>query len=328
MFAGPQSNVRTRVFLGRHTTFVACFTVLCGWFGAPAQAATFWPSSPTPGTPAVWDDTSAVTLGVPFYTDTAGQVTGVRFYKASTNRGTHIGSLWSSGGTELASVTFSGETAAGWQQANFSSPVSIAANTTYVIAYFAPSGSYADDQYYAWTSLNSAPLHISGSTGVYAYGSGSTFPTESWNRSNYWVDVVFAPGSSGGPTLHSISGTVTGTGATLTLSGNTSGSTQTNSAGVFSFSGLANGSYVIVPGEGGYSFSPATALATINGGECNGNSFYRDGHSRSQGAQCLADMVAERLGECCRLPSLPQQQFVGTLRAAQRKPTCRDRIRG
>ena len=29
-----------------------------------------------------------------------------------------------------------------------------------------------------------------GGNGVYAYGA-SAFPTDTWNDSNYWVDVVF-----------------------------------------------------------------------------------------------------------------------------------------
>ena len=71
-------------------------------------------------------------------------MTGVRFYKASTNTGTHIGSLWTSSGTLLASATFANETASGWQQVNFSTPVAISANTTYVAAYLAPKGHYSD----------------------------------------------------------------------------------------------------------------------------------------------------------------------------------------
>ncbi len=43
-----------------------------------------------------------------FTSDIAGLVTGVRFYKAPTNTGTHIGSLWSATGTLLATATFSG----------------------------------------------------------------------------------------------------------------------------------------------------------------------------------------------------------------------------
>ena len=46
-----------------------------------------------------------------------GTVTAIRFYKGAGNGGTHTGSLWSSPGTRLATVTFTGETATGWQTA-------------------------------------------------------------------------------------------------------------------------------------------------------------------------------------------------------------------
>src|SRR4051812_34250176 len=59
-------------------------------------------------------DTAAVELGMKFRADQAGYITGVRFYKSSTNTGTHTGSLWSSTGTRLATVTFGPETASGW----------------------------------------------------------------------------------------------------------------------------------------------------------------------------------------------------------------------
>ena len=58
---------------------------------------------------------------------------GVRFYKYSDNTGTHIGSLWCSAGTLLATGTFSDESASGWQELDFSSPVPITAGTTYVV---------------------------------------------------------------------------------------------------------------------------------------------------------------------------------------------------
>ena len=88
--------------------------------------------SPTPGS------ASAVEVGVKFTSDVSGTVTGIRFYKASKNTGTHVGNLWTASGRKLASATFTGETASGWQQVTFSSPVSINANTTYVASYFAP----------------------------------------------------------------------------------------------------------------------------------------------------------------------------------------------
>ena len=89
--------------------------------------------------PAVADsgDSSSVNVGTAFTTDTSGYVTGMRFYKASTNTGTHVGSLWSASGTLLAQATFTGETASGWEQVTFSTPVAVTAGTTYVVSYLA-----------------------------------------------------------------------------------------------------------------------------------------------------------------------------------------------
>ena len=58
-------------------------------------------------------------LGVKFRSDVAGTITGIRFYKAAANTGTHIANLWSNTGANLATATFSGESASGWQQVNF-----------------------------------------------------------------------------------------------------------------------------------------------------------------------------------------------------------------
>ena len=232
----------------------------------------FWTSSTTPSTPEA-SDAASITLGLKFYSDVAGSVTGVRFYKGPNNTGLHVGTLWSNTGAKLATVTFSGETASGWQQANFSSPISIAPNTPYVISYFAPYGAYAVDKPYSWSTLSAGSLHVSGSSpGVFAYGS-NVFPTSSWYNSNYWVDVVFSPSSNSTPTTYSISGTVSGSPATLTLSGATSGSTTTDSSGRYSFTGLANGTYVVAPSQWGYSFKPSTVSAVIKDAAITGLNF-------------------------------------------------------
>ncbi|HBZ71103.1 MAG TPA: hypothetical protein DEP35_15765, partial [Deltaproteobacteria bacterium] len=161
-----------------------------------SSTSTIWPSNAVPLTADSGPD-SAVELGVKFKSDVAGTITGIRFYKGSGNTGTHVGNLWSSTGQLLASATFSGETATGWQQVNFSTPVSIAANTVYVASYHTNVGHYSDDQnYFATAGIDNPPLHaladgVSGSDGVFAYGSGSSFPSQGWYSSNYWVDVVF-----------------------------------------------------------------------------------------------------------------------------------------
>lgn len=227
--------------------------------------STFWTNSSVPGTPEVTNDIKTVTLGLKFSSDVPGSVAGVRFYKGPDNTGQHIGTLWSGAGTKLAEVTFSGETASGWQQANFSTPVNISANTTYVISYLAPRGYYAINQSYSWASLSAAPLHVSGSApGTFAYGSGTTFPNGTWKASNYWVDLVFIPAGATSST-YSISGKVSGSAATVTLSGTASASTTTDSSGNYSFSGLRTGAYTVTPSQSGYAFTPSSAAVSING---------------------------------------------------------------
>jgi hypothetical protein len=136
-------------------------------------------------------------LGLKFRADRAGFVTGVRFYKAANNTGTHTGTLWSATGQQLATVIFAGETPSGWQQANFATPVAISADTTYVISYHAPVGRYSADQtYFSSNGMTNGPLTalqagVDGGNGVYVYSGATTFPTGSYNATNYWVDVVF-----------------------------------------------------------------------------------------------------------------------------------------
>jgi hypothetical protein len=142
------------------------------------------------------NDPNAVNLGVKFQASTNGTITGIRFYKGPSNTGTHVGALWSTSGTLLASATFTNETASGWQQVNFSSPVSITANTTYIASYQTNTGEYSYDANYFASSFTNGPLTApssssSGGNGVYSYGSANLFPSNTYNANNYWVDVVF-----------------------------------------------------------------------------------------------------------------------------------------
>jgi electron transfer flavoprotein alpha/beta subunit len=165
----------------------------------PPQGVSIWPN----GTPAVTSvtDPNALELGVKFRSDVGGTVTGVRFYKGAANTGTHIGNLWTSTGTLLATATFTNETATGWQTVTFANPVTIAANTTYIASYFAPNGQYAFTAGGLASAADNPPLHAlangtDGANGVYMYGTASAFPSSASNGSNYWVDVAFTPAST------------------------------------------------------------------------------------------------------------------------------------
>ena len=142
-------------------------------------ASSIWPSTATPAIPFL--ASTPLTLGVKFRSDVSGNITGLRFYKGAGNSGTHIGLLYSAGGTLLAQATFTAETASGWQQVNFATPVQIAANTVYIAAYFSTTGFAYSGAYFS-TGVDNPPLHalasgVSGPNGVYAYGSAAAFPS-------------------------------------------------------------------------------------------------------------------------------------------------------
>ncbi|WP_052435572.1 DUF4082 domain-containing protein [Bradyrhizobium japonicum] len=152
-------------------------------------------------TPAVVNttDASAVELGVKFQTSAPGTATGVRFYKSSQDTGTHTGELWSSTGQKLATVTFTSETASGWQSATFSTPITLTPGQIYTVSYHTEVGHYSNTSNFFTSAVTSGPLTAPASgNGVFAYGSSSVFPTNTYQASNFWVDVMFNP--SGGTT--------------------------------------------------------------------------------------------------------------------------------
>lgn len=187
---------------------------------APTTASLF-SSSDTPATLSD-PDASQVNLGVRFSSSAAGTISGIKYYKSASDTGTHTASLWSSTGTLLASATFTNETSSGWQTATFGSPVSISAGTTYV-ASFHSNGHYTDTANYFTTAHTNGPLTApSSNNGVYTYGTGSLFPTSTFNATNYWVDVVFSSSSGGtnqSPIANNDSGFNATQGVPLTISG-------------------------------------------------------------------------------------------------------------
>jgi len=161
---------------------------------------TIWPATAQPAIPSS-SDWNSVELGVKFTTTTNGWINGIRFYKDAGNIGTHVGSLWDSSGDLLGSVNFTGETASGWQEADFSSPIPVTAGTTYVASYFAPDGGYSVDVGGLTNAVSNGPLTAlaSGSSsgnGVYTYTGSPAFPTNTYNADNYWVDAVFSQTAS------------------------------------------------------------------------------------------------------------------------------------
>lgn len=138
--------------------------------------------------------TASVELGMAFRTAGAGAVTGIRFYKSAANTGTHTGSLWGPDGQRLATVTFAGESASGWQRAALSAPVPLTPGVVYTVSYLAPNGGYSYTPRGFASPVTSGPLTAeSPDNGRYRYGTGGVMPTDGWNSTDYFVDVEFTP---------------------------------------------------------------------------------------------------------------------------------------
>ena len=178
--------------LGGSDTGLVSLTVVT----SPMTTQSLFPSNAVPTTITV-NDPNPVELGMKFSAASNGNITGIRFYKGSQNTGAHTGRIWSSAGALLGTATFTNETPSGWQTALLPSAVQITAGTTYVVSYHS-NGFYSVTGNYFTTAVTNGSLTApasasSGGNGVYAYGPAGGFPTNTYNLSNYWVDVLFTP---------------------------------------------------------------------------------------------------------------------------------------
>lgn len=163
---------------------------------APDQCpCSIWEVSDLPASTPV-NDGSPIEVGTKFRSNTAGYITSLLFYKGVGDTDTHVGHLWTAGGAQLAEVTFTNETASGWQEMALPAPIAISPNTTYVASiYSTPVGYFSITADYFLSAHENLPLvalasGTDGPNGVFLYGPPSAFPTLGSDK-NYWVDVVF-----------------------------------------------------------------------------------------------------------------------------------------
>jgi hypothetical protein len=143
-------------------------------------------------------NTTATTLGVKFWSTHSGTISAIKFYRGRKSPQGYVARLYSASGALLGSVTMAQESSSvpGWQQAVFASPIPIAANTTYVATYYAPSGQYSDTPYGLKQTVSNGPLNapaasLVGGNGVFK--SGLAFPATGNQQTNFFVDVAFIP---------------------------------------------------------------------------------------------------------------------------------------
>ena len=136
-------------------------------------------------------DGVAYELGMKFQADRAGEINAIRFWKTPSETGTHVGHIWSADGTLLATATFTGETASGWQEQALDAPLEIAGNTTYVVS--------VNSYYYPFTGYGLLDPVINGYVRTVAdgangvFGAPGAFPAGTFHSANYFRDVAFTP---------------------------------------------------------------------------------------------------------------------------------------
>ncbi|WP_392479074.1 N,N-dimethylformamidase beta subunit family domain-containing protein [Nostoc sp. C110] len=141
-------------------------------------------------------DNAPYELGMKFRSAKGGKISAIRFWKAASETGTHIGKIWTATGTLLESVTFANETASGWQEQLLETPVNIQANTTYVVSVNANAYYVATYDQLASSIVNGDLSTVAdGNNGVYNTNPNS-FPTSSYRNSNYYRDIAFVVGSN------------------------------------------------------------------------------------------------------------------------------------
>jgi hypothetical protein len=245
----------------------------------PVSGATIF-TSQAPANADATDGGTAYELGTKFRSSKTGQVNAIRYWKAPSETGTHVGRIWSATGTLLASVNFTGETVSGWQEQALSAPLNIQANTTYVVSVNVNSHYVSTLDALATSIVNGDLSTVAdGNNGV--YGNPGTFPTGSFRNSNYFRDLKFTVVAA--PTISKVSGDnqsgATGTtlpnplvvqvgdasgnpqsGVTVTFAITTGGGTLTPASAVTNASGQASAQLTL-----GSSAGNVTVIATASG---------------------------------------------------------------
>jgi hypothetical protein len=141
----------------------------------------------TPGTVDSGDG-SPYEMGVKFTPTGDVRLTGVAFYKATANTGTHVGRIWQLAANgeyyKVNEATFTGETSSGWQTVPLAAD--LAAGTTYIVSCAFPAGHYSVDAHVYDSPVAAGSLTVPTGGGMYSTTVGHV-PTNAFNNASYAV---------------------------------------------------------------------------------------------------------------------------------------------
>ncbi|WP_204010686.1 DUF4082 domain-containing protein [Virgisporangium aurantiacum] len=178
-------------------TAVAGATTMRG-SGGSADPVSLFTRADT-GRATVDPDDRPVEVGVRFTTRDDGYIQAVKFLPVPGDAAVHPVSVWAAG--ELLATASSTGAGAGWQSVSLPKPLRVKAGTEYVASYH--TNRYMTTQRFFDRATTNGPLKAPAKrNGVFRYDTGDAahMPDQSWNASNYWVDVVFSTRPSGSVT--------------------------------------------------------------------------------------------------------------------------------
>lgn len=169
-------------------------------------------TSQTPDLPDLTDAT-AYTLGTSFSSSIAASCTGARWYfPATLPGGTVTAALWTdepgAEGTLLASKAFTSPTGGTWNSVTWDTPVSLSADTMYIVGIHTPDRYVATAGFFSAAGLTNGILTAiqdnttapsGGGTirsGRLAIGGSPTFPNLVGSGASYFADVIVSTGQT------------------------------------------------------------------------------------------------------------------------------------
>jgi hypothetical protein len=156
--------------------------------GGPVQNySLFLPSL----TPSSINAGGTFTLGIIFTVTKAGQVTAIRFYRASNaSVSAYQGNIWNATTTaQLGQANFTGLNTTGWQQQALVTPVNAVPGTRYAASIFFSDGNFAYSN--SNPPITTGVLQAPDGTGLYTNNATPAFPNNNQSGVNYFVDLVF-----------------------------------------------------------------------------------------------------------------------------------------
>jgi hypothetical protein len=130
-------------------------------------------------------------LGMKFRVSVSGKIHGCRYWRTPLETGNHIGKIWDINASLLSSVDYQDESASGWQQQLFTTPLAVTPGQTYVVSvninysYILLGGGLAS------SIVNGNIFSVDDNQNGVFTTNINAFPTGNFNESNYYIDILF-----------------------------------------------------------------------------------------------------------------------------------------